>query len=320
MTITASGGDRLDRIFRQRAVTSSINIGQSAVDLKIAACFYDSVTLMDYKDFEPSLESALGPDLEYLVDQGLIVIEPYDKQLAIDSNHKAYEYARAIQSHMAASLFTPAEEKVPVFEVAGNGMARLYAAMAANEIDGQSFVPIVSGRTRLEGYANEINLEGTPLPTALEIEELLPVKTTATEALFNLIPVPAAAVPWQDVLEFRDQQSTGLYAARIRILLERLSKETDRRHAEDMIRSEFATFESKLRVFKKQVALTSFKAVLPWGDFLHGLVKSFALLKPSEVVKPLIETAERDIELMKAEDQIRQDPYYMIEHVRRAFA
>ena len=50
---------------------------------------------------------------------------PYDDQLKITSDRKAYQYVDAIRSHMAASLFTPIDEVGPVYEAAGNGMARL---------------------------------------------------------------------------------------------------------------------------------------------------------------------------------------------------
>ena len=221
---------------------------------------------------------------------------------------------------MASSLFTPADQVSQIYEVAGNGMTRLFAAMAADAIGTQNVVPIVSGRTKLDGYGESINLERNPMPSGAEIEGLLPVRTTATEALFNLIPVPNRQVPWQDVLEFRAEQKTGLYATRIRILLERLGKETDRRHAEDLVRSEFASFEAKLRIFKKQTKVTTFKAWLPWGDFLHNLLKGVIQLKPSEAAKSFIETAEHRIEISKAEEELTSDPYYMIEHVRSAMA
>lgn len=306
--------------FRQTAVTSGVLVASGAVDLKTAACFYDHVVIMDYERFTPSLRETLGQDLGYLVDEGIVSLRSYDEILAMKSDHQAFGYAESIRSYMMSSIFAEDDERPPIHEVAGNGMARLYAALALETSQSQCLVPIVSSRMKIDGYTMEVALDDTPLPLAEKIEALLPVRTTAAEALFNLIPMPSREVPWQDVTEFRADHKTALYAARIRILLERLSKETDRRHVEDLILSEFATFENDLRIAKMKTQLGSFKAVLPFGDMIGDILGGMLKMKFGETVKGLVEMRERQIDVSEAEAKIQSDPYYMIEHVRSTLA
>jgi len=159
-----------------------------------------------------------------------------------------------------------------------------------------------------------------PLPSDDQLEALLPVRATATRILFEKLPVPGRDTPWEDIFRLRQDADTGLYAARMRILLRRLAKEDDRRHVEDLIQTEFAEFESKLEWLKSGRRTAKIQMVMPWADLVHGLVKALALAKPSEALAPIFRTREELVKLNRAEEEVKKDPYYLIEHVRSRLA
>ena len=302
--------------FRHSAVTSSAAILSGAVDLKVAAAFYDRIKIIELDVFDTKLPEFLGPDYEYLADNGIIEIQGHHAAVGMNEGEPGHEYASAIQSHITACLFSPKERGSWIAEIAGNGLSRLYAALQLRENPHNELTPIVTSSLRWDGASDAIRLDRTPLPDDSGLEELLPVRATATRVIFNKLPMPGRDTPWDDILSFREAADTGLYAAQLRILLKRLGKEDDRRHVADLIETEFAAFEKRLEIFKKSKRHAKTQMVLPWMDVFHGLVKAVALAKPSEAALPYVQMEKQQIEISTAEQKITSDPYYMIEHVR----
>ena len=308
------------RPFRHEAVTNSIAVTLGLVDLKRAAAFYDKITILNAEIFGKPFEETFGSDYSFLTDQGIIEVKPYRNQAGLNEGEAGFPFAAAIQSHLAATIFSSESDKKWIGEVAGNGMSRLHVALQRRLSPDLQVSPIVTANLKSDGFSDEVRLDRVPLPDDNVLEDLLPVRATATRVIFDKLPVPSRDTPWDDILRFREDAKTGLYAARLRNLLKTLGEQEDRRHAVDLVESEYADFEDRLRLFKRSARLGKVQMTLPWLDMLHGLLKAVALAKPSEMVEPFIKAEEQQIELSEAEREIRSNPYYMIEHVRSQLA
>lgn len=307
--------------FRNQAVTSSFAVANGLIDLKRAAAFYDRIVIIEADVFEPTMMEALGPDLEYLQENDLIKVLPVTEYPSILEGQPGHEYADRIRNGLAAALFSGPDIRKQSHEACGNGFARLQAAVMQTANPGEHFTPIVTSRKRVAslGKAAQFYNED-PLPGDNELEALLPVRSTAARIVFDRLPIPSHDTPWQDILDLRADPGTELYARRLRIMLERLSKETNRRHVEDLIYSEFDDFEQQLKAFKGKKRRATVRWVLPWADKLNALVRSIALLKPSEAIEPHIKANEEVATLNAAEAELKRNPYYLIEHVRTRLA
>ena len=303
--------------FRCNAVTSSFAVSNGMVDLKRAAAFYDRVVIVDYQSFDANLEEKLGPDYQFLCDNGLIEVRELGAFAGLGPGEPGYDYANKIQNGFRAAVFSEDERRIKTHEALGNGISRLQAALLYGSKASEHFTPIVTSRRVVPSLSRQGQFyQDDPLPNDEALEELLPVRATATRILFDKLPVPGREMPWDDIFRLREDADTGLYAARMRLLLQKLSKENDRRHVEDLIHSEYADFEARLRAVKGQRRRAAVHVVLPWADLIHGLVKALALAKPSEAVSPFLKANDEVVKLNSAETELRKDPYYLIEHVR----
>lgn len=306
--------------FQHSGVTSAAAVILGRVDLKVAAAFYDRITILDVDILPQTLPEVLGPDFEYLCERGIIEVCPFGGIDDFEQGDAGYKFAAAIQTHLSATVFSSLKDKKRIGEIAGNGMARLHVAMASRREPGATLTPIVTARLVDRGFGEEVHLDRLPVLDDESLEELLPVRATATRVIFDQLPLPSRSTPWEEVLAFRAEADTGLYAARLRILLKKLGAEADRGHARDLIRSEYADFEERLRGMKQTRQLAGTQMVLPWLDTIHNLVKAVALAKPSEAAQPFVTMRKQQIELNEAERKLKSDPYYMIEHVRSRLA
>jgi hypothetical protein len=303
--------------FRCQAVTSSFAVGHGMVDLKRAAAFYDRVVIFDHQSFEADLEEKLGPDYEFLSNHGIIEVRKLGAFAGLAPGEPGYDYAKKMQSGFAASIFSDTGRRSKTLESLGNGMARLQAAILYGSSSTEHFTPIVTSRKVAPSLSREGQFyQDDPLPRDEALEELLPIRATAMRILFDKLPVPGREMPWDDIFRLREDAETGLYAARLRLLLQKLSKEDDRRHVEDLIQSEYAEFETRLGAVKGQRRKVAVQVVLPWADLVHGLLKALALAKPSEAVAPFLKANDEVVKLNSAESELKKDPYYLIEHVR----
>jgi hypothetical protein len=315
-----SDTDLIANPFQHSGVTSAAAVVLGAVDLKVAAAFYDRITILDAGEGTRKLPDVLGPDFEFLSERGIIDVRPYGNMGDLREEDPGRRFAEAIQTHLAATVFAGDKEKERIGEVAGNGMARLHVALASKREPSAALTPIVTARLADRGFDKGVHLDRVPVLEDDGLEDLLPMRAIATRVIFDRLPVPTRATPWEEILSFRAESDTGLYAARLRILLRRLGEQTDRRHVSDLVRSEFADFEDRLRGMKKYRRLARTQMVLPWLDMLHGMLKAVALVKPSEAAQPYVTMEKQKVELNEAERKLRSDPYYMIEHVRSRLA
>lgn len=305
--------------FQCHAVTSSFAVSRGMIDLKRAAAFYDRIVIIEYKEaFGSALEEKLGPDYEFLAEHGLIDVRDVGAYAGVARGDPGFDYAAKIQSGFSATVFAgTGARRDRSYEALGNGMARLQAALLHAVTPRENFTPIVTNRKVapvLNGQAQFYR--DSPLPVDEALEELLPVRATATRILFDKLPVPGRAMPWEDIFRLREDAETGLYAARLRILLQKLSKEDDRRHVADLIQTEYTDFEARFSALKGQKRKVATQVVLPWADLIHGLIKALALAKPSEAVAPFLKANDEVVKLNNAEAELKKDPYYLIEHVR----
>lgn len=319
----AAGANEIAAPFYCQAVTSGFAVSNGLVDLKRAAAFYDRILIVDADIFERKLADALGPDLDYLQENGLIEIFDVAEYPHIPEGQPGHAYAEKIRGGLAAALFSASENRAKTHEVCGNGLARLQAAALQSASADDHFSPLVTGRKVMPALKRSARYQianDEPLPSDSLLEALLPVRATATRMVFEQLPVPSHETPWEDILHFRADNDTGLYAAQLRLFLHDLAKESDRRHVEDLVRTQFSAFDKKISAFKGKQRRAVVRWVLPWADKLHDLAKAIALLKFSEVINSHVKVSEEVATLNEAENNLQRDPYYLIEHIRRTLA
>ena len=290
----------------QQIVTSSVALRDGALNLKVAAVFYQRIVILDDRTFDTKLRKLVGPELDGLVNEGVVEVRPVRpiRDFRLGQEHDAAVDGTSSLAMEGMLASRDSKTRRAVIAAGANGFVRLESAELSLNDPTTTFVPNISAK----GLVDERSA------AAMSRNEKL---AWAADILFKEVPVPAEDTPWQDIFNFRKDNATELAALKLHHWMKKVTAAEDLASIKDEVRHDYLSFEERLKVHRMKCSHARFRVVAPIVDAIHLALKAALTFKLSEVM----EFQQRRIELNDLEMKFRQEqPLYMIEHLRSQLA
>lgn len=281
--------------FKQQVITSSVAVANGSADLKALASFYDRIIILDGSAFRTDVREAVGLEIDYLVNEGIIDIRPIPAVFEVALPKKYDELVEDTYNQSLASLFAAehSADKVKTIALAASGLARLEAIRQRSANPGVTFVPHVLAES----------LMSSKVSTQLQEDRSLEVM----ELVFRKMPIPAEDTPWQDILDFRNDDYTKFSAFNLYRWMHGNFKEQDFAMLEGTLEVELFELTKLIEIHRKKVRYLPIKILATLSDAVTSLLSlhAFSAISSIDVRKVMID-------LMDAELKIRsQDLYFL---------